>query len=826
MPTYQQKWTHTEDGYGAATSVIRISDTDAGLLVPESGATDVGFFDVGNVEEQLEDKDAALVEDAFSFSANQAMITDADTDEIACLQLLRTAIDPTVRVFVAVFLDAPDPVTGYTIDQAAYVGEVSHDQSEEDLIWYGVEWDSTPSPLKTINFENKPLADALFDDVKLEDIINGLEEDLPDPAIEGITKDWMDANVENKQGWTYKQIGSAPDGLYVKYHMLCPLNKVLRKLSDLFALHSERKTGKSVSVVFDRVVLDGEYIPGRMKPRDDSFYQLGTESESIPGTWRKKVEWYNIKTTDKRKLALDPDAAPPDDEEQIYIDFKQISYGKYPESGNYPDGWYDKFWLLTVWEINEDESLEFMWQNHAETFSDLLYGIAYDLGLKLKLSFDDASTIRVSYIPFSTFVKPRAYLKDAEKASLDLELVDPDENRREGFSSPMARDGKWYLQSWKSDKTPISSPLDKRYRNGDFKRALLTLSPTRWDHYYSGKVNDEPVSGSITHMTNTFVENIASGSNASSLAYRDLSDDKLEMWNKAGQAITQTSAIYLNVKQLEADKYHPDEPLDFFAPACKLVMNIDGVDKEFEELSEYTGFARERTTDLTKLSKKITVPYLHGFSLSSDGSNPHWSNIRVGSEVVLDSITYTVMKITRNLAQRKTDLELVAVELASEVADAIAVTTTQSSKGGAKKNSEDPGTDAIIGTSSNAIYKDSYELGETIAKGKHVWYKSDGKIYESDGAAEEFGRGVGILLRDGVAGDLREVLELGEFAFDTAVLTPGSKVYLRKDAGSGLNVSHTPLTDKVGTEVLYKELGVAQSDKILSYRPGREGVLL
>ena len=98
----------------------------------------------------------------------------------------------------------------------------------------------------------------------------------------------------------------------------------------------------------------------------------------------------------------------------------------------------------------------------------------------------------------------------------------------------------------------------------------------------------------------------------------------------------------------------------FMRLQAQVTARINGEDKEFESLSDYINFITSRDAISFETEYNLTVPFLCGFRRSQDGSHADddggrgsWKNVKLGSELTIDSIEYAVVGIKRALDKPK-----------------------------------------------------------------------------------------------------------------------------------------------------------------------------
>lgn len=74
-------------------------------------------------------------------------------------------------------------------------------------------------------------------------------------------------------------------------------------------------------------------------------------------------------------------------------------------------------------------------------------------------------------------------------------------------------------------------------------------------------------------------------------------------------------------------------PTTVIRPANKVYFNVDNVDTVYDTLGDYVNHIRGRDVQYFETEYEMEVPFINGFSLSQDGSNPSFKNLRLGSLV-------------------------------------------------------------------------------------------------------------------------------------------------------------------------------------------------
>jgi hypothetical protein len=287
-------------------------------------------------------------------------------------------------------------------------------------------------------------------------------------------------------------------------------------------------------------------------------------------------------------------------------------------------------------------------------------------------------------------------------------------------------------------------------------------------------------------------------------------------------SIAANNSIYLCVdKRSGVD----DENNKYFTQVAAFCVNIDGVDNTYLSITDYKNKILGLDADYYNDEKTLEIPFWNGFSLSNDGSNPSWKNVKLGSKVFLEGIEYLVMEIKTSIASPKTTLTLHAAGQFENIIEPISITAYI------------PADLPIPPTTFQGVVN-TFKSDQDLKKGNVVIILDNGKLFKAVSTTSDVSpyknsyKLYGVVLQDAAAG---EDIYAQPFPVNVQNLNwtfaIGSKIYLRNMWSPYLeppvaepddNISDEPLTSPILIsedvyEDLYAWLGICQASGIVAF---------
>lgn len=375
------------------------------------------------------------------------------------------------------------------------------------------------------------------------------------------------------------------------------------------------------------------------------------------------------------------------------------------------------------------------------SFVEYIAGVAQMLGGFAKFYYSDANTLHISFIGRANMTGAQVYFRDAEKSSRKLTGEIKSSESFNGYCNYLVDEGKIELRTWDGLTSPLIKYYTKQRTDGaftldslDFKystenKLWFTLSPEMavlrdWDtdapFLVSAGVRDDHLWCSSPLFPHGFY------------AYSDDNGITNEFLNLPGIH----TGIFMFVDKrtdLDAEFFSGadgQEPSNYWAPAASLIIQMDGIDKEFEKLSEYLNIINGREIGFFKSEITIDIPLWNGFSSNSDGSTPGWVNLAIGKIIDLDGLFYSITEIKFKGDKPSTSLALHASGRFSDIGEAISPTIAQITEA-------EPGIIGGLPEASGAIYSMNI-----------VKQNADGTVSAAEHLTSENGKIVGISLHD------------------------------------------------------------------------------
>lgn len=773
MPTYRQRHTIYEDGYGTTSVLFVMADTYDNLFAV-SGVHLTNVFVIGSVKTDLDFEAGVLAQDELNFNVIEAAAETAD--DLDAIAFYKQGQDPDVKRYCALFINASDLPTAPEISKAVFIGQMYAEQKGNDVQHHGALWSKAINPLREWQTRAGTFMDSVVDKIELKDLIYGND----DLMVTGIDEAWETAHVADRVGWHKSPSGDPSGARTARFSSIVSLNAVLRLLADnVVATLAAQGLGTYVITFLD-ADFDWKTSPAR-------YYPLSYGVGGDPSWPSRHVDEYRrndpftgdrnpfiIKANDASQLGLG-DTQP--ETSQVWINYRMVK----------PEG-------------KTEQQFSFL---RCKSFTELLYGLATSLGCYVKFYQPTPSDIVITFVPRKDIELPEVFIRDIEAGDINLTVAtQKDDNAVYGISGRYAMDGAdsfWNDNDLRTASGPKASKRFNDTRKG--KAALLTVSPTV---VYFWKVEDAnwKTYGGGLPMNGVFYV----GSTIEAYAASDEGEGIVRS-DKGFPTIH--TGIYIKTS-VNGEFVDPGtDPV--WLPAAMVHANIDGVDQNFDSLTEYVNAITARDGKYFKAEYNLTVPYLNGFSTASDGSAPGWENVKAGSKVVLqeDGIDkeFLVIGIERICKEPTTKLRLQYISR-MEFSTPAAPSTPQT----IEPLDIVSGGDAVPTSSSPTR---SYTAHEDIKRGDALvafYNGSAWRVKRMRAHSDDYDSFIGIALYDAVAGTDVSAQPSGRLVLADYAFTPGQAVYVRSSSLPTLNVSQSLLTGPNSEENMIANIGTADTE--------------
>ncbi len=772
MATYRQTLTFYEDGYGDVTVDIILADSYDNIFTSTYYETNI--FDFDGVDKKLENAIGQLVTDESTFEVDEStfkmnddntIIADSKTQldiDNEALTLCKTSSTSSLHYIGIFFNTSATPV----FDDAIAIGAIDSDYEEEHLLWNGDDYDTARTPLKKYKFKTIPVQEALFDAVSLQDVIDAKEATFKAAAV---------VNNAGYEVGDYKAV--------VPY--LVSIDAILRHLATQYASLLSSNGFGSFTITFADCVLDGKFHPTRFNyPLANVLKGQFVAHSGSQGFFNAFEDYMDVYGNEGVAIQLVGEN-PVLNADTFHVPITNLI--KVEDLTDY--GFRS--------EVLRDTAEDYLWQNNPrvdDSFTNLLYALATDLGLMLEFVFTSQTNIEIRFLPKSQVEQSQLYIKDAEKANSKKFKLDKREEEKlpKGVSSHLSREGINEIIGNTLDSHTVE-PTQKFQDGNNTPRSLVSISAPLWriDEGISTSEN-----GNAIEIINDDYWQL-SKLNAPMIPYNTIlyNTNTAEYTNNVPyNSVSFTTNLYMSVSKRSGES---NVSSSYYTPVGMYRVKQDGENRDFYSLEDYRRAVNNLEQRAYGRELSLTVPYLMAFSDASNGAGADILNLTIGRKIVLDSEEFVVTGFKVSIKDWKVDIKLENTgrfnyENSSDTSDVAGKTSTSQS-------GDSSGEDAEVFT---------YTASGTITKGQLVSLKTATTVEASDCANTHYNRVVGVALRDaldteGVSVQTSGKVDISDLSLGGSV---NDAVFLR-DASATVNLSLTQLTDKTGSEDYYLEVG-------------------
>lgn len=777
MPTYRNTYSYVEDGIGLVSMLFVMADTYNALFADEEDCVQTRVFTIGDSSKDLDIGAGMIAEDELDITCDESLAENAGDAE--AIDFFLQAQDKTVMRFVATFMQVGGIPSVPAVAKAEFLGVLKPDMKGKVVQYTDAGlYASELNPLREWRATARSFGDAVVGDFTVQQLVEGLTEPVYDDdgvqtgtthIIAPIGKHingsgeleddtWISTWVDNYISY-YRW-----DGRSAMFLSMVNLNVVLQKLASQVAVGLMRRGVGEYTVNFQNCETDLKYSPARY----NRFVQGSSENIRFLGSTRRFLDQppsYTVWADDAQTLQLGTTTSLV----SPFITWRLVK----------PQG--------------KDEK-EHSWYKY-KSLADLLYGIAYSFGMFLRMYSTTANVLEVQFIPRRDIKQARVYIRGAITDDVDVKPAPAEKSERFAtFATPYAIEGEdayWFDNRPEDDAFNFNTQYGFNKSDKYNERKLagnplpLSVSPTIRD--YNGSASDGDLQNiMISHLPHN--TGLFNGSELPSF------EDAPER-----SAPGLHTAIYMRTHIL--NERVDDEEAELMLPAARIHAKMYGVDRYWDTISDYLNEVTARDADWYLTERNIDVPFIFGFSNNADGSSSDWTKLKLGSEIILDGVSYITVGIKRNFAEQRTKIRL---QNTARFSFDHAETIAGRSDGSPLVTPSNPAT---------TRQRPRYLAGESLTAGMVVSIHDDNKVYHALAHNSDYNRIRGIVAKDTDADDWADIILPGECCANyTYEFTPGERLFVR-NATSGFNLSHEWLTlaEVTEDEDMYVEIGQANS---------------
>lgn len=730
--------------------MFAVANTYDELFVSNAPAVDV--FEIKSSKKDLEIAAGVIAQDELQITADEALIKT--TDDQDAFDLFCSSRNADNRVFCAVFINMNTSSVECTFDNADFLGVINSDMKGKASRWSGLNYSSAPNPVWEWSAHANTFGEVLLDQFTAKELIEGKKNGAT-TIIPKITLEWIAANVADYVGWykyTPSSLGVERKGVY---NQLVDLGVVINKLIEQFQIGLENTGLPDYTVVIDDFHFDFKFIPSQpQEPPVSDFAGNNGDGFLMCGEFTVDKE-YKPPFTDISQ-ALKPDIENPKNLQMVTSNDAKRIYAH---------------WRMFQPKKNE-EKLSLISTNN---FLGLLHGIAYSFGMLVETYNSSPNTLHVRFISRQNMVRWRVYPVGATSDDVDLKRLSSQDKLCYAYGSQYTVDG---IDIYVYDNQSGSATPSEKLNNITSDGTQLPFSISRSLCQRSEFFLKDPISKMLFYLSRLLPHN------GTLLEYRN------SQWNGIAKTAGISTALYMSVPNTASTINLPSE-VSIITPIAQIAVFVDNQQLLFDSLSQYSNYMSSRAGGYYEFERTLDVPFLCGFSLSEDGTNPSWKHIALGCQVEYNSVSYTVLGIERAYQNRTTKLRM---QLTSRFAfEEVGTVNGGNENGDAEMPSPPIDTATVV--------NDEYIVSGVVTAGDAVMVNTNGSLAYAVNNHEVYGLTIGIALQSGADGDSIHVALPGTVVrCNRYTFTKGERIFIRAVPEVSLNITQELLlTDNAET---------------------------
>lgn len=786
---YLQKYTYFEYPFGNQSVNFVVSDSYEELY--EGDYTETDIFILDRVSKDLEVDEGSYAIDELPFSINHLACKN-ETDEQAMYFCLDAA-DIRVNRYCAVFFGEET-----TLTNMLFCGKINNKISGDDIIWAGVDYATAVNPKREYSLTAYSFDISILEECKHTDDIYNAKYESVFNIYERLETygGWYNDDLSLTKLWFAEAYTTPANDL----NWFCPIGNLYDILQVFLNLASQiilELTNTNITFNILESDLGFEVSPVTIVLTDEFPYPV--ESLGDSPAYKKKL-----------KIAAEDGG---DDWSSVMIHRKMID----PALGNSQV----ENWQKNQVEIEKNKSFK-----EIDNVAELLYRIARSFGCFMFLTPTETTTFNLEFISREGLVESEVtYIIGSEEAKFDTEPVNT-KTEYYAYSTTYTMDGADRIKNdyntnepkEKSEKVKYFEEVTKETAKESGKELeKLLLSTGAIIHQLSSLTPEGAKRYEFYPLNTTAAESFSSWFMTTIRTFGTTG-------GSSGAKEYLHTGIYLKTTPPEAEQRtwlaaRPTPITEVWRPAYRVFKNFDGLDKEFNSLSEYVSFISENDSYYYETQYELTLPFWNGFKKA--GGTPSWKNIKLGSKIqitenvqryddetsifITEAITrnYVVVGIEWTLSKPETKLKLQNLNrFAYGYYDGEA-------PAGIVESYEEEET---FGGSEYVSYE--IETDNVISEGDAVMLLDTGKIIRAISHSDYYGRTIGIAKQSGVAGEFIFVQRSGVVTCEYYNFTyAGDVVYARTaiNVTPPYNVTQIPVATPSESENMLILLGFTDS---------------
>jgi len=780
---YRQTYKYREDGLGWLTVLFVISDNYNELYAEEGINTDI--FLLENIKQDLNTDEGSFAIDELAFRINQAACVEDNDIESLFFTLDASAIN--VNRYCALFFGEQ------SVENMVFIGKINSKISGSDIKWNSKDYEFEIDPIREYQFTALSFDISILEEAKISSniykIVNGNQ-----VKIDNVRERWLSNDKQAyKDIFKHRLFFGNANNIHANnihtiflYQYFTPLGN-LYDIIKQYLLFTTQIVNEKLNIPVGFTLLESELGIG-LQP---------VTCEPIVNNRMFTIDWTMKQIAITNNIEISPDSS-----KSVLINYKMIDpyvHSVEPAIANIAES-----------IANNNRQYSFLAYDNV---GDLLFAIARSFACYIRASYTNDENINIEFTPRKGIVETDyTYIIGTEEADFNTSsIIVNKKNMYFSVANSYAKSGYDIIIEEQNGYPIISKELEQSFKSRDiesrraaieYEQILFSVSPT----LYSG--SNRKLFALVEPLNSRY--------------YNRLNEnwDEPEIIKPVGRAIQQReylhTSLYVELPQA------PENDVNTFLnghkvvrPASGVIIKIGGDNMAFHSMEDYVNAVMARDKQYYETEYNLTVPYWSGFSKNSNGNNPSWQNIQLGSKIKLSEIVkryinnnwvsqrvtrdYVVVSIERNLQKPETKLKLHSLERFAYgywdgALEDLPIETYARAE-----------ADKFIGI--DYVEYEIHEEASPVNCGDAVMIVDNNKIARTINVAEYYGKTIGIALEDGEAGDLIKVqiggrVVCNEYNFDE----PTGQVFARIN-NYGLNVTEILLPEEISTENMVIILG-------------------